>query len=184
MTQVPRPEAATVFVALGANLEDPERQVRSALNDLARLPETALIASSALYRTAPLGPPGQPDYINAVACLTTRLPPRALLEALQGIELAHGRQRDGTRWGPRPLDLDILLYGDERIDEPGLRIPHPEMARRVFVLVPLADVAPADFVISGAGTLGDLLAGCPRDGITTLDRESAETDPNWTRFSP
>ena len=168
MTQAPKPDPETVYIALGANLEDPERQVRTALDDLAQLLETVPIAHSALYRTAPVGPPGQPDYVNAVACLTTRLPPRALLAALQGIELAHGRHRDGTRWGPRPLDLDILLYGDQRIDEPGLRIPHPEMARRAFVLVPLADLAPADFVIPGSGTLGDLLARCPRDGIAPL----------------
>jgi 2-amino-4-hydroxy-6-hydroxymethyldihydropteridine diphosphokinase len=178
MSNPPRPEPATVYVALGANLEDPELQVRIALDDLARLPETALIAGSTLYRTAPVGPPGQPDYINAVARLSTHLPPRALLEALQAIELAHGRQRDGTRWGPRPLDLDILLYGDERIDEPGLHIPHPEMAGRAFVLVPLADVAPAGLAIPGIGTLGDLLSRCPREGIAPLDpdRDSGDMD--------
>lgn len=180
MSHAPGSEPTTVYVALGANLEDPERQVRTAVDDLARLPETVLIASSALYRTAPVGPPGQPDYVNAVACLSTRLTPRALLEALQAIELAHGRQRDGTRWGPRPLDLDILLYGDERIDEPGLHVPHPEMARRAFVLVPLADVAPAGLAIPGAGTLGDLLCRCPGEGIAPLDpnRANARAGPS------
>jgi 2-amino-4-hydroxy-6-hydroxymethyldihydropteridine diphosphokinase len=180
MSGASQAEPTTVYVALGANLEDPERQVRTALDDLARLPETVRIACSALYRTAPVGPPGQPDYINAVACLSTRFAPRALLAALQGIEIAHGRHRDGTRWGPRPLDLDILLYGDERIDEPGLRIPHPEMARRAFVLVPLADVAPAGLAIPGTGTLGDLLARCPREGIAPLDpnRANATADPS------
>lgn len=159
---------ATVYVGLGANLADPERQVRTALDDLGGLPETALVASSPLYRTAPVGPPDQPDYVNAVARLCTGLAPRALLGALQGIERAHGRERDGTRWGPRPLDLDILLYGDLRLDEPGLCIPHPELGRRAFVLVPLADVAPAGLAVPGAGRLGDLLAGCARDGIARL----------------
>jgi 2-amino-4-hydroxy-6-hydroxymethyldihydropteridine diphosphokinase len=176
MSNASRPEPTTVYVALGANLEDPERQVRTALDDLARLPETVPIACSALYRTAPVGPPGQPDYVNAVACLSTHLRPRALLEALQGIELAHGRHRDGTRWGPRPLDLDILLYGDQQIDEPGLRVPHPEMASRAFVLVPLADVAPADLLIPGTGTLGGLLARCPREGIARLDPDHDSGD--------
>ncbi len=169
MIDVPMSEPVTAYVALGANLQDPERQVRTAFEDLSRLPETALVACSALYRTAPVGPQGQPDYINAVACLATRLAPRALLEALQGIERAHGRRRDGTRWGPRPLDLDILLYGDRQIAQSGLQVPHPEMARRAFVLVPLADLAPAGLPIPGSGTLGELLARCTREGIAPLD---------------
>jgi 2-amino-4-hydroxy-6-hydroxymethyldihydropteridine diphosphokinase len=156
------------YIALGANLDDPERQVRSAIRDLATLPQTDLVASSPLYRTAPVGPPGQPDYINAVARLVTGLSPRDLLEALQAVEIAHGRLRDGTRWGPRALDLDILLYGERRIDEPGLCIPHPEMSRRAFVLVPLADVAPIWLQIPGEGGLAELLMRCPRDGIEPL----------------
>jgi 2-amino-4-hydroxy-6-hydroxymethyldihydropteridine diphosphokinase len=168
MSRAPDLQPVCVYVALGANLDDPQLQVRSAFDELARLPQSALRARSPLYRTPPVGPPGQPDYINAVAALETRLAPRALLDALQGIECAHGRCRDGTRWGPRPLDLDILLYGDRQIDEPGLQVPHPRMAGRAFVLVPLADLAPASLSIPGLGLLGELLAGCPREGIAPL----------------
>lgn len=158
----------TAYIGLGANLDDPVRQVREALAQLAALPRTELLARSPLYRTAPVGPPGQPDYVNAVARLVTELSPQALLDALQAIERLHGRRRDGIRWGPRTLDLDILLYGALRLDAPGLRIPHPEMTRRAFVLVPLADVAPAGLPIPGAGCLSELLSRCDREGIEPL----------------
>jgi 2-amino-4-hydroxy-6-hydroxymethyldihydropteridine diphosphokinase len=156
------------YVGLGSNLSDPEGQVGRAMIELGGLPETELLARSALYRTAPVGPADQPDYINAVASLKTRLSPRALLEALQAIERLHGRQRDGTRWGPRTLDLDILLYGDEYLAEPGLQIPHPEMGKRAFVLVPLADVAPRGLRVPGVGPLADLIERCPREGVTPM----------------
>ncbi len=162
-----------VWIGLGSNLQGPERQVRAALAELAALPESRLRAASRLYRTAPVGPPGQPDYINAAARLETRLTPRALLAELHRIELAHGRRRDGTRWGPRILDLDILIYGDARIDEPGLTIPHPEMARRAFVLVPLADVAQLDLAVPGVGILAELLERCERDGVEPLGDRAA-----------
>jgi 2-amino-4-hydroxy-6-hydroxymethyldihydropteridine diphosphokinase len=160
--------SATAYVAEGSNLGKPESQVCEALEELAELPGSALLASSRLYRTAPVGPPGQPDYVNAVTALKTRLSPRALLQELQAIELRHGRRRDGTRWGPRTLDLDILTYGDEQIDEAGLTIPHPELPRRAFVLVPLADVAPKGTPIPGMGTLAELLASCPSEGVAPL----------------
>jgi 2-amino-4-hydroxy-6-hydroxymethyldihydropteridine diphosphokinase len=156
------------YIGLGSNLADPAAQVRQAMTDLAGLPETELLAQSALYRTAPVGPANQPDYVNAVVRLETRLSPRGLLEALQAIERAHGRQRDGTRWGPRTLDLDILLYGDECLAEPGLQIPHPEMGNRAFVLVPLADVAPRGLRVPGVGPLADLIERCPREGVTPM----------------
>lgn len=162
------PQPAVAYIGLGANLDDPVRQVRTALDELGRLPGTRLEAVSPLYRTAPVGPPGQPDYVNAVARLSTGLPPRELLAALQGIERVHGRERNGTRWGPRPLDLDILLYDDCQIDEPGLKIPHPEIASRAFVLVPLADVAPPELSIPGQVAFQDLLVRCARDGVTPL----------------
>jgi 2-amino-4-hydroxy-6-hydroxymethyldihydropteridine diphosphokinase len=165
-----RPYSVAAYIALGSNLGEPERQVRDALGELAGLPGSSLLASSQLYRTAPVGPPGQPDYVNAVAALETRLSPRALLQELQAIERRHGRRRDGTRWGPRTLDLDILTYGDEQIDEAGLRIPHPELSHRAFVLVPLADVAPKGTPIPGVGTLAELLAGCPLEGVAPLGR--------------
>ncbi|CRI65274.1 2-amino-4-hydroxy-6-hydroxymethyldihydropteridinepyrophosphokinase [Thiocapsa sp. KS1] len=164
-----------VWIGLGSNLQEPERQVSAAIGELATLPESRLLAASRLYRTAPVGPPGQPDYINAAARLETRLAPQALLAELHRIELAHGRRRDGTRWGPRILDLDILVYGDARIDEPGLTIPHQEMARRAFVLVPLADVAPPELAIPGLGILAELLERCERDGVEPLgDSDPAE----------
>jgi 2-amino-4-hydroxy-6-hydroxymethyldihydropteridine diphosphokinase len=156
------------YIGIGSNLADPVAQVRGAIIELAGLPETSLIASSALYQTAPVGPADQPDFVNAVVGLETRLGPRALLEALQGIERGHGRIRDGARWGPRTLDLDILLYGDLSLDEPGLQIPHPEMGRRAFVLVPLADVAPGGLRVPGAGTLADLLERCPAQGVRPM----------------
>jgi 2-amino-4-hydroxy-6-hydroxymethyldihydropteridine diphosphokinase len=115
-----------------------------------------------------VGPSGQPDYINAVVRLDTRLSPQTLLEGLQAVERKHGRRRDGARWGPRTLDLDILLYGSECLDKPGLRIPHPELARRAFVLAPLADVAPSELCIPELGTLVELLQRCHLEGVTRL----------------
>ncbi|MBS1202678.1 MAG: 2-amino-4-hydroxy-6-hydroxymethyldihydropteridine pyrophosphokinase [Chromatiaceae bacterium] len=156
------------YVGLGSNLSNPESQVRQAMTELGELPGTELVARSAMYRTAPVGPTDQPDYVNAVVRLTTRLSPRGLLDELQLIEQAHGRRRDGTRWGPRTLDLDVLLYGDERLDEPGLQIPHPEMGGRAFVLVPLADVAPGGLQVPGVGSLVQLLERCPCQGVTPL----------------
>jgi 2-amino-4-hydroxy-6-hydroxymethyldihydropteridine diphosphokinase len=168
MTVALRSTSVAAYVALGSNIGEPEGQVREALQELAELPASALLASSHLYRTAPVGPPGQPDYVNAVVALETRLSPRALLRELQAIELRHGRKRDGTRWGPRTLDLDILTYGDEQLDEAGLTIPHPELPRRAFVLVPLGDVAPKGTPIPGMGTLAELLARCRLEGVAPL----------------
>ena len=173
-----------VWIGLGSNLQEPERQVRAAIEELAALPESRLRAVSRLYRTAPVGPPGQPDYINAAARLETRLAPQALLAELHRIELAHGRRRDGTRWGPRILDLDILVYGEARIDEPGLTIPHPEMARRAFVLVPLADVAPPDLAVPGLGILAELLERCERDGVEPLGDSDPAVEASRNGASP
>lgn len=159
--------AVTVFIGLGSNLDDPLRQVRAALEALAVLERTELAGVSHLYRSAPMGPPGQPDYINAVACLRTRLAPESLLNALQAIEARAGRDRSGERWGPRTLDLDILLYGDRRIDSARLQVPHPGIAARNFVLYPLAELAP-DLDIPGLGPLPDLLARCPPEGLERL----------------
>jgi 2-amino-4-hydroxy-6-hydroxymethyldihydropteridine diphosphokinase len=157
-----------VYIGVGSNLSDPAQQVRTALEDLSGIAESRLLACSSLYRTSPVGPQDQPDYVNAVARLETRLSARDLLAALQGIERRHGRVRDGTRWGPRTLDLDILLFGGAVVDEPGLRLPHPEIGRRAFVLIPLADLAPAELEIPGQGRLADLLARCAGDGVLRL----------------
>jgi 2-amino-4-hydroxy-6-hydroxymethyldihydropteridine diphosphokinase len=145
------------YVGLGSNLQQPRIQVSEALTELALLPETHLTARSSLYRTQPLGPDGQPDYINAVAAITTGLSAQALLEALQALENRHGRVRTDVRWGPRTLDLDLLLYGNTKIDTPGLQVPHPRMTERAFVLVPLAEIAPDDLQIPGSGGLHELI---------------------------
>lgn len=160
-------EARLAYVAIGANLEGPEGQVRRAIVELGQMPGARILRTSPLYLTRPLGMADQPDYVNAVVSLETRLPPRDLLLALQAIEDDHARERR-LRWGPRTLDLDILLYDGNIIDEPGLRVPHPEMAGRPFVLFPLAEIAPGDLAIPGLGTLSGLLAACPRDGIQLL----------------
>jgi 2-amino-4-hydroxy-6-hydroxymethyldihydropteridine diphosphokinase len=156
-----------VYIGLGSNLDQPERQVQLALEALAELPETVVTAHSSLYRSEPLGPPGQPDYINAVAALETGLSPLDLLAALQGIEARQGRVREGERWGPRPLDLDILLYGEQVSDDPRLTLPHPGLYERNFVLYPLAEIAPG-LSIPGKGPLEVLLAQCHQGRLEKL----------------
>ena len=147
----------TVYIGLGSNLADPPAQVEAGLRALARLPRTRLSAHSHLYLSAPWGRVDQPAFVNAVATLETELAPRDLLDALLALERAAGRERDGTRWGPRVLDLDRLVFGDRRIEEPGLRVPHPHLHERAFVLVPLAEIAPG-LDIPGWGRVADLLA--------------------------
>jgi len=130
------------WIGLGSNLDGPREHVARALEELESLPLTRRVAASRLYASRPVGPADQPDYVNAVAHLVTRLSPLALLDQLQALEQRHGRVR-GRRWGPRTLDLDLLLYDDRRLTLPRLTLPHPEMARRAFVLVPLAELAPS-----------------------------------------
>ena len=142
-------------VALGSNIEDPEAQVNRGFEELASLPATELVARSKLYRTAPVGFVDQPDFVNACALIETALGPRQLLDALLGIEKRHGRVREIPN-GPRTLDLDIVLYGEARVDEPGLRIPHPRAHERAFVLVPLVEVWP-EALIPGQGSARDCL---------------------------
>jgi 2-amino-4-hydroxy-6-hydroxymethyldihydropteridine diphosphokinase len=159
----------TVYIGIGSNLQQPIEQVKQALHHLAEIPHTRLIAFSPLYRSAPLGPADQPDYINAVAALATRLSPLALLDALQAIERQQGRVREGERWGPRTLDLDLLLYGEQQIHNDRLTVPHPGLGERNFVLYPLYDVAGEDLLIPGLDTLGHLLNACPRQGLELLE---------------
>jgi len=147
--------AVTAYVGLGANLQDPAAQVRRALDELASIPHSRLLSRSHLYKSPPLGPAGQPDYVNAVAALETTRAPLEFLAELRAIETRHGRQRDGTRWGPRTLDLDILLYGDRVMDTPELTLPHPGLHERAFVLYPLFDVAP-ELVVPGRGSVREL----------------------------
>ena len=133
-------EPVTAYIALGANLGDARAAVRAALQALDALPHTRVLARSSLYRTAPVDAQG-PDFINAVAAVATRLTAQALLQSLQQLELSAGRERPFPN-APRTLDLDLLAYGDARIDSSALTVPHPRMAQRAFVLVPLAQIAP------------------------------------------
>jgi 2-amino-4-hydroxy-6-hydroxymethyldihydropteridine diphosphokinase len=155
------------YVGLGANLAAPRRQVRAALDELARLPRTQVTARSGLYRSAPLGHLEQPDFINAVARLETELEPEALWAALQEIERAHGRERT-FRDAPRTLDLDLLLYDDARIASPALAVPHPRMHQRAFVLRPLTEIDP-EVQIPGRGSARALLAGCAGQAIERIE---------------
>lgn len=140
------------YIGLGSNLHGPSGQVETAFDLLAALPQTRLIARSSLYRSAPFGGIEQPDFVNAVAALLTRLTARQLFEGLQKIERQRGRERGEARWGPRVLDLDLLVYSDDRILEPDLTVPHPGIAERNFVLLPLKEVAPG-LTVPGIGRL-------------------------------
>ncbi|HKS33925.1 MAG TPA: 2-amino-4-hydroxy-6-hydroxymethyldihydropteridine diphosphokinase [Enterobacteriaceae bacterium] len=131
-----------VWLAIGSNLASPLQQVNAALAALAQIPETRVVTVSAFYRTPPLGPQDQPDYLNAAVALDTPLEPEALLDHTQRIELQQGRVRKDERWGPRTLDLDIMLFGDRVINTPRLTIPHYDMKNRGFMLWPLFEIAP------------------------------------------
>jgi 2-amino-4-hydroxy-6-hydroxymethyldihydropteridine diphosphokinase len=163
----------TAYIGLGANLGDPLTQLNEARNAIAALPQTRLTAASRWYCSKPLPlPDGRPDadhadYINGVVRIATSLQPAELLEALQAIELAHGRDRHGPRWRARPVDLDILLYGQMIIESPRLHVPHPGLVEREFVLYPLYDIEP-QLVLPDGRRLEDLLADCPLRGLDCL----------------
>ncbi len=165
-----------VFVAIGSNLADPLGQARRAVSALAALPETELQQASSFYSSRPMGPADQPDYVNAVARLTTQLAPLALLDQLQKIELEQGRVRKDERWGPRTLDLDLLLYGDRVIKHERLIVPHYGMQEREFVLLPLAEIAPA-LVLPCGTPLAQLVARCPRNGLAIIASGADEQEP-------
>ncbi|EKY3199231.1 2-amino-4-hydroxy-6-hydroxymethyldihydropteridine diphosphokinase [Cronobacter turicensis] len=131
------------FIALGSNLAEPLSQVNNALAALARIPHSRIVATSSFYRTPPLGPQDQPDYLNAAVALETTLSAEALLDNTQRIELEQGRVRKAERWGPRTLDLDIMLFGDATINTERLTVPHYDMKNRAFMLLPLSEIAPA-----------------------------------------
>lgn len=166
--------AVRAYIGLGSNLEQPQQQVRQALQALARIPQSQLVAHSRLYRSVPLGPADQPDYVNAVAALDTELSAESLLDALQAIEQAQGRVRGAERWGPRTLDLDLLLYGNAVIDSARLTVPHPGLSERNFVLYPLFELAP-DLVLPDGHKLRELLAHCPDAGLEALTANSGAT---------
>jgi 2-amino-4-hydroxy-6-hydroxymethyldihydropteridine diphosphokinase len=156
-----------VYIGLGSNLDKPRQQLHSALEALARLPHSRLIGHSSLYASDPLGLADQPRYVNAVAALDTELQPWSLLDALQRIEQEQGRVRKAERWGPRTLDLDILLFGDRQIDDARLTVPHYHMHARPFVLYPLAELAP-ELQLPDGRDLHELLAACPFTGLERL----------------
>lgn len=153
------------YIGLGSNLGASVAILQAAFEALDRLPHTRLVARSSLYRSAPIDAVG-PDFINAVARLDTALEPRALLTGLHAIENAHGRDRPGPN-APRTLDLDLLLHGDRRIDEPGLKVPHPRLGERRFVLLPLLEIAP-DARVTGTDTIASLLARLGGQRISKL----------------
>lgn len=154
------------YVALGANLGDPLNTVRNALDRLARLDNARLVATSSLYRTAPVGLLNQPDFINAVACLETSLNPHQLLSSLFALEAEFGRIRKGKN-DPRTLDLDLLLFDDLTLDTPSLILPHPRLHLRAFVLAPLAEIAP-NLNIPGHGNLSAWLPAVANQPVTRL----------------
>lgn len=156
------------YIGLGSNLAEPVDQVKIAISNLQLLPDSQLLLWSSLYASPPMGPQDQPDYINAVAEIETQLTAHQLLDALQAIEQQQGRIRN-RHWGERTLDLDVLLYGQDEIDDLRLQIPHPGIALRAFVLYPLAEIAP-DLTIPKAGKIDQLLHNCPYDGLRKLEK--------------
>ena len=161
------PLVIDVYIGLGSNLQNPQLQVTDALAQLDTLPRTSLYACSSLYLSRPMGPADQPAYINAVAWLKTRLQPLALLRELQTIELQHGRTRKSEQWGPRTLDLDILVYGNYSYTSQELTIPHPGIKWREFVLYPLHEIN-KNLMIPGLGTVHRLKQRCQSNGLIKL----------------
>jgi len=143
------------YVGIGSNLKGPGKQVQAAVGHLADIPDTRLFAVSSLYRSAPFGGVEQPDFVNAVAGMLTNLKPGEFLAALQDIENRLGREREEARWGPRVIDLDLLVHSGSTIDEPGITVPHPGIGERNFVLLPLGEIAP-ELVIPGLGRVASL----------------------------
>jgi 2-amino-4-hydroxy-6-hydroxymethyldihydropteridine diphosphokinase len=154
------------FVGLGANLDGPHRQIELALEDLDRVPQTRVASQSSFYRSAPVGYADQPEFINAVAKLETGLPAERLLAELQAIETRHGRERPFPN-APRRLDLDLLLFGNAVLNQPGLTVPHARMHERAFVLMPLFEIAP-QATVPGRGAVSDLLQCCSQQKVERM----------------
>lgn len=157
----------TCYIGLGSNLGQPIKQIHQAIDGLKNLQDSELILCSPLYSSQPMGPQDQPDYVNAVACIRTTMSAHNLLEALQEIEQTQGRERKSLRWGPRTLDLDILLYGDETIHTPTLTVPHYGLKQREFVLYPLLHIAP-DLILPDGSLLANCIQSCDRNGLQQL----------------
>jgi len=157
-----------VYIGIGSNLDDPVTQVRKAITALHYLPDSVYRATSSLYRSPPLDATAQPDYINAVSLLETSMTAEQLLDTLQAIEQQQGRMR-AERWGPRTLDLDILLYGEKTIRQDRITVPHPGLHERSFVLYPLQEINP-DLDIPGHGSLKSLIQCCNASGLERLEQ--------------
>ncbi len=155
------------YIGMGSNLHGPARQLESAFELLASIPDTRLVRQSSLYRSAPFGGVEQPDFVNAVAAVLTQLSAARLLRELQRIEAERGRERGDVRWGPRVLDLDLLVYADQRMDDPELTVPHPGIAERNFVLLPLQEIAPA-LSIPGLGQVMKLQVNLDEPSISRI----------------
>lgn len=154
------------YIGLGSNLAQPRQQIEKALAALGKLASSRLLKASSLYSSAPVGPQDQPDYVNAVAAIETTLAPLDLLDALQALETAAGRQRL-RHWGERTLDLDVLLYGEALLDLPRLTIPHPQLDKRAFVLQPLAEIA-ATLILPDGRPVASLLAAVADQSINKI----------------
>ncbi|MCD2450307.1 2-amino-4-hydroxy-6-hydroxymethyldihydropteridine diphosphokinase [Methylicorpusculum oleiharenae] len=155
------------YIGLGSNLNDPGQQIKSARIAIAETDKISEVAFSSLYRSLPMGPQDQPDYVNAVMSVATELEPFELLRCLQAIENEQGRVRTGLRWGARTLDLDLLIYDQIQLADPVLTLPHSGLPDRAFVLYPLYEIAP-DLVVPGYGPLTALLEHCPQAGLQQL----------------
>lgn len=158
------------YVGIGSNLDEPHRQILLAWERLKCLPETRALRLSPLYRSRPFGPIAQPEFVNAVAALLTGLDARALFNEIKAAERAAGRTAGGPRWGPRVIDLDLLVHGQERLAQPDLVVPHPGIVERNFVLYPLADIAP-DLDVPGLGYVSELKARLSPEGLWRLETE-------------
>ena len=174
---VGRPRWIPAYVALGSNLDDPARQVRRAFDALAALPQTRFVARSALYRSRPLGPVAQPDFVNAAAGLLTQLDAVTLLRELKALETRLGRATPVMRWGPRLIDLDLLVHGATQLQDAGITVPHPGVGERAFVLAPLAEIDPQRHV-PGQPALAELLAMCRGQAIERLGSAPVPAGPS------
>jgi 2-amino-4-hydroxy-6-hydroxymethyldihydropteridine diphosphokinase len=167
MTSINRYHWYPAYVGLGSNLQGPAGQLANAFELLAAIPRTRLIGMSSFYRSAPFGGVEQPDFVNAAASLLTQLTPRELLDELQRIETQRGRERGEARWGPRVLDLDLLVYGDQQIEEPDLIVPHPGIAERNFVLLPLNEIA-SGLAVPGLGRISMIAVNIDEPKISRI----------------
>ena len=167
------------YIGLGSNLDDPRTQVLEAAERIAQIPRTALVLRSPLYGSRPMGPADQPNYVNAVAGVLTQLSARTLFSELKALERAFGRTEPHERWGPRVLDLDLLVHGRDRLAEADLTVPHPGIVERNFVLYPLSDIAP-DLDIPGVGRVIELTRWVSAEGIWPLEHAAASTQRSNT----